>query len=307
MTGKNIIRSIMPSALALVAGSALAHDEWGLTNPEISSRSSVTPAVLAQLASKTNDEGARYVYERALLWNPGSLIRACFYGGSASARDSVAKIVKDFFQTAGFNLKIDFNNNMECLASGQSRSFEFRFGLDSRYGCCAAYVGRQSITPAVIASGPNIMIAGSPSNHTIIHEVMHALGVHHEHQSPAANCENEFDLAAMSSAYGWPIDKVRANVKQLDNNSFSYTWSSSYDPSSIMKYYFSPRWLKSGQSSPCFSKQASRPSVKDYEGLRRAYPGSFSSATHREKLSKSRDLAAQNVPSDVLELINTMD
>ena len=48
------------------------------------------------------------------------------------------------------------------------------------------------------------------------HEFGHALGLHHEHQSPATTCNEEFDWDYIYKAFGEPPDGW--DKQTVDNN-----------------------------------------------------------------------------------------
>jgi hypothetical protein len=97
------------------------------------------------------------------------------------------------------------------------------------------------------------------------------LGFEHEHQSPNAICAPEFFKDQVKAAYDWDEQTHQTNMAQLNNDSRSYIWSS-YDPKSIMKYYFSPTLLQKGRDSKCYTGENYQLSERDIEGLRMAYP-----------------------------------
>ena len=70
---------------------------------------------------------------------------------------------------------------------------------------------------------------------------------------------------------GWTEDDYRVNLKRLNRDHRSYTWSS-YENKSIMKYFFEVDELKKGKQSACYSEENYEPSMRDFEGLRTLIP-----------------------------------
>lgn len=284
----------LPALLATFAYSQLlvaaaAHDIWGVANPKLNLGDSDARTELSELAQRTADPGARYVLERGKLWAPGSSLRVCFYGGTREQRDAIYESVADLLNGKQINLTLDFGNRQSyatCNSDPTVKPHEIRVTFDS---CCAAYIGRESLLPSIIADGPSVFLQGPPSKHLIQHEFMHALGVHHEHQSPAANCALNLKVDVIAKRWGWSEDKVKTNLSTLNRNSSSYAWSTLFDRSSIMKYYFLPEFLIGGQQDRCFSPENTTASQLDIEGLRTAYPASTSRDTHRVRVGTARN------------------
>jgi hypothetical protein len=158
---------------------------------------------------------------------------------------------------------------------------------------------------AQVAIGPNLFIQGPPADHTIKHEFIHALGFHHEHQKPNNPCGCNYK--AIEEAYGWSEAKVKQNFDRLNANSTKYVWSNDFDQESIMKYWFDPKFLVGGSSSPCFSAEATNLSTEDLVGLKTAYPMAFNAAAHKAKVSKkgSVNLGA-TPPAALTELLGSL-
>ena len=90
--------------------------------------------------------------------------------------------------------------------------------------------------------------------HLILHELGHALALEHEHQSPEAKCDAEFDWAAvyarMDKDYGWSKGEVDFNLRtKIDDGRLRVT---PYDKTSIMHYYFEPWMFIKGIASNCY-------------------------------------------------------
>ncbi|MGY3494225.1 M12 family metallopeptidase [Bradyrhizobium sp. USDA 4502] len=278
-----MIRGIMTTSRTILLLTALvglvfpaaAHDLHGLGDKSVRLSKDLNVNALQKLAEPL-DPDAKYVYSRLLLWNPGQKLKACFYGGSSEEKALVLASVAKLLDGKNVNIAIDFGaapDFRSCTAPGTRSDIRVSFSG----GCCAAYIGRTSHHPDV-KDGPSVMLQGIATDYspdtaqqTTMHEIMHALGFDHEHQSPAAKCEPEFIKDAVLSAYGWTNAEYETNLKQLNQDSHSYTWSS-YDPLSIMKYFFKSSFLKNGEASVCYSKENLLPSDRDYEGLRLAYP-----------------------------------
>jgi hypothetical protein len=295
------IFSVLVSVL-LAASNAFAHDVWGVANPQFPPAAGLTVADLKKLIENEPDEDKRYVYERAILWKPGQVLKGCFIGGSEGQRTRIVSVINELLRP-DVNIKIEFGDGTprDCQRGADGRYGEnIRISLQD--GCCQAYVGRVAMN-ASVAKGPNVNISGSSDNFIIKHEILHALGFHHEHQKPANGCE--FNYPAIQSAYGWTRQTVEDNFNAMPNST-KYVFSNQLDGKSIMKYYFSPELLVGGTNSPCYSRPVNDLSDEDWLGLKSAYPIAFDNAAHTAKLNK-RGAVAASAPAALKEAIQSME
>ncbi len=111
---------------------------------------------------------------------------------------------------------------------------------------------------------------------TVLHEFGHALGFHHEHQSPHTECDFDWDklyefLAKPPNE--WNRAKVDHNLRQLPGGGLTF---SPHDKTSIMHYAF-PDWMfKKGGASTCYTKRNDVLSPMDKQMIGKAYPASKS-------------------------------
>lgn len=294
--------------VAFWAGACGAHDIRGLANPSIKLAQDLNIRSLQLLADKQPDPDARYVYSRLLLWTPGQALRSCFRNGTDEEREFVVRTARQMLDGKEVNISFDFGSGPQYRACSEAgRRSDVRVSFQD--ACCAAYVGRTSHHPQV-KDGPSVFLQGilgyepNKRRQIVMHELLHALGFDHEHQSPATNCEKEFDKDKILAAYGWTETDFRTNLKQLERDTHSYTWSS-YDTKSIMKYYFEVTFLKKGQQSPCYSPENYLPSERDYEGLKNAYPQVAAVGTDRARAVLG-NIAASDSPAAVRELASEL-
>lgn len=261
---------VLAFVFVLIASPGTGHDLRGLSDRSITLANELNVSALTKLANQQPDPGVRYVLSRLLLWAPGQRLRGCFYEGTSEEKLLVTAAVKKLLDGKGVNIEIEFGTAPDFQSCSGSEELRVSFAN----GCCSAFIGRTSLA-AELKNRPSIKLQGitkySPeiAVQTVMHEFMHGLGLNHEHQSPSAPCK--FKKDEILAAYGWKDKDYNTNMKQLEQSSRSYLWSS-YDPSSIMKYYFDSSYLVDGDESKCFSKDNLLPSKRDYEGLRLAYP-----------------------------------
>ncbi len=153
-------------------------------------------------------------------WRQQQRIKVAFLGGSPDLRDSILKATQAWQKL--INLKLDFGFDP------QRRTFREWTRVDKAYGAHIrisfdrkgywSLVGQVAIDPRYGPPDSSSMNfddfdAALPVEWegTVLHEFGHALGLLHEHQNPAGNCENEFrweddpGYVRTVNAQGWVI------------------------------------------------------------------------------------------------------
>jgi hypothetical protein len=166
------------------------------------------------------------------LWMNGSTLRVRFMGGTA-AQQAKAK-EQALWWTQFANLKFDFNNAPDA---------EIRIAFDSNDGAWS-YIGTDNRS---IPLNQPTMNLGFLDGGTAGHEFGHAIGLAHEHQNPAGGIEwNEAvvlrELAGPPN--NWDPATIRHNV--LNKYTVDQIKGTTFDPNSIMLYFFPGTWVKSG-------------------------------------------------------------
>jgi hypothetical protein len=259
----------------LIYSTAFGHDLAGLGHKSIELSNNLQLEAIVRFAEGLPDSDERYVYSRLLLWKPGQVLKGCFLDGTEEEKKFVVTAADELLQGKQVNISFDFGSSpgfRSCQEAGRRGDVRITFSQ----GCCAAYLGRTS-HHASVENGASVFLQNvttfedRKALQTAMHELMHTLGLNHEHQSPDITCESEFIKDKVLQDYGWSDAQYQTNLAQLDHDSRSYKWST-YDPDSIMKYFFDPSLLKNGTASVCYSGENYWPSQRDYEGLRDAYP-----------------------------------
>src|SRR5690242_18275086 len=91
------------AATSLASVSALGHDLWGLGHKSMALDRSVS-STLSSLANEVQDDGARYVYSRLLLWRPGQILNVCFFNGTKEEKAFVAAAAGALIKDKGINV-----------------------------------------------------------------------------------------------------------------------------------------------------------------------------------------------------------
>jgi len=266
-----------------VEGVALAHDvstQSGSThakwNPD---RLSFMPVDHVPKPSSTvQDRMTEYVVVLPNKWAQTQTIHVCFVGGSDVLHQKILKVAQTWIDHT--NLKLDPGSaDLNCKDKDKS---EVRIGFaEPGYW---SYIGHDSIRDDLVLKnlvsmnfeGFDVNPPAEPRmSGVILHEWGHALGLHHEHQSPAGGCDAEYDwtklYAYYKSNYQWDKSTVDDNVRQLISDRSAYDWSN-VDPRSIMIYGSNPAFLKKGTRSKCYFHDNNVLSALDFKGIEITYP-----------------------------------
>jgi hypothetical protein len=144
-------------------------------------------------------------------------------------------------------------------------SAQIRIGFDSSGGSYSL-VGKDCLS----SKDRTTMNFGWFDVATVMHEFGHALGMIHEHQNPRGegiNWDVEKVYAWAESTQGW--DKKTTDQNILKRYDISQINGSSYDPLSIMLYFFPANLTKDGQGTA----ENLRLSPIDVEWLAKEYSG----------------------------------
>ncbi|MEO5563186.1 MAG: M12 family metallopeptidase [Chitinophagaceae bacterium] len=167
------------------------------------------------------------------MWNPGDVITVYMNtnNGSDWIRNRVMFYAKQWegYANVKFNFITDFNAaqiKVGFQPTGQSWSW---IGRDVLYNPFKKYTINFGWFDQETTQGE--------FSRVVMHEFGHALGFHHEHQSPASPLQ--WDLPKTYKYFkdnnNWSEDEVNRNI--INKYSQSNTNFSAYDPNSIMHYF----------------------------------------------------------------------
>jgi hypothetical protein len=233
---------------------------------------------VAQAPTSSSTPHPFYVIVLPNKWANTQTIHVCFYGGNDALRTRILDVAKMWFVHT--NLKLGSGlNGPNCIANDKS---EVRIGFNEPG--LWSYIGNDSISDYLVSHSMSSMnfsnFDKTPPQEPeftgyVLHEWGHALGLHHEHQSPAGGCDAEYDwpkvYAYYKTQYGWDQQMVDDNLKQLVADRSAYDWSIE-DPLSIMIYASDPSFLKYGVNDKCYFHDNQTLSKLDAQGIQLAYP-----------------------------------
>jgi hypothetical protein len=246
-------------------------------------------------------------------WTPGQVVRVAFLGGSPELHRAVEEATRPISETA--NLILDFRQG-DSYRTWSTQDTEYSAEIRVSFDCSGYFslVGTDSVDPHI--GLPVLPVGGAPHQRslnlggfnvalptgwegTTLHEFLHALGVHHEHQNMRGPCEAAFrwedDLGyqparddrgayvtddnglrpgiySYLSGYpnGWSRVKVDANLRTPGDSRALV--AGPFDPSSVMLYRFPAQFYRT-QPSPCAPRgDGQQLSAGDRRALELLYP-----------------------------------
>lgn len=217
------------------------------------------------------------VFEDLKLWRIGTLL-VSIKEGDTQLHAKITEIANIWTEYG--NIRFDFGYDDQAGTYRlwhKNDTSHIRVGFDQPGYW--SLVGTDSTDPAIVQPGDiTLNLSGFDTQlprdwqGTVLHEFGHALGFHHEHQSPAMECD--FDWNKLYDYLGgppnyWPKWKVDHNLRQLQTGGLTY---SAHDSKSIMHYSF-PAWMFiKGEQSPCFTPENIHLSETDKKMMEKAYP-----------------------------------
>lgn len=261
--------------------------------------------------SSINGLARELVFEDLKLWRIGEL-QVSFKGGDMQLHQQISETASIWSEHG--NLRFDFGYDSNTGAFRlwtENDTSHIRVGFaDPGYW---SLVGTDSSDTTIAQPGEiTLNLSGFdvelPNNWkgVVLHEFGHALGFHHEHQSPALECD--FDWNKLYDYLGgppnyWPKWKVDHNLRQLQSGGMIY---SAHDKHSIMHYSF-PGWMfVTGKNSPCYTVENNDLSETDKEMMGEAYPfdEELIAMADEDRIESLRELIELQSPSSSIAEFN---
>ncbi len=213
-----------------------------------------------------NEKRLRYIITTNKKWVNGTEIKYMFLEGAQPQRNVVKKA---FLQWEGLGIGISFSEVVTVEESIIRIGFDFADGSWS-------YVGRDSLTIPKNQRTMNFgwdLTSDSYGITTALHEIGHAIGFQHEHQSPFSGIK--WDEGAVYKEFSgppnnWTATTIKSNI--IDKIPANQVKGSNWDADSIMEYQFGPGLIKEPESYKDGIFPPGSLSSSDIEGVKNFYP-----------------------------------
>jgi serralysin len=189
-------------------------------------------------------DGTRAAMVRAARWNSGDVISVAFLDGDPAVQARVRDVAGEWIAPDMANLSLNFQRNPDSMI----RISFLRPGSWSMIGTtCKQVTDRQE--PTMNYGWLNADSTDEELQRVVLHEFGHALGLIHEHQTPAGGIN--WDRAAVmrdlsAPPNNWSADVIETNMFQpYSQAETNYT---QLDASSIMMYPVPATWTTDGFS-----------------------------------------------------------
>lgn len=201
---------------------------------------------------------------RAKLWPPHQrVLHVRFMGGDPRLHQRIARIAGEWTRHA--HIRLVFDNAPDAPIR-----------ITFARGASWSYIGTDALDPTLHQDAPTMNFGwfspATPNDElqrVVLHEFGHALGLIHEHQSPAASIP--WDREAVYEYYAgppnfWSPEQVEHNI--FDRYNYAQANASAFDPASIMLYPIPPEFTR-GKLTVGWNRTLSK---TDCEFIRHLYP-----------------------------------
>jgi len=180
-------------------------------------------------------------------WPAGAVITFSFLDGSPKLQKRVIKTAQQWTIPGRANLRLSFLNNTNAT------DVRISFKYEGSWSMIGTECRRETDHAKPTMNFGWLTDASSDLDvqEVVLHELGHALGLIHEHQSPGGKIK--WDKETIYKELSGPPnnwDKATIDFNMFDAYKKSETNFTKMDPTSIMMYMFPARWTLDGFSTP---------------------------------------------------------
>ncbi|MCZ2404608.1 hypothetical protein IV498_15830 [Paenarthrobacter sp. Z7-10] len=236
-----------------------------MTEPAARPHCDLKPRSVPMLRPDLAPNRARLIRLLASKWVNGTLLHYWFLDGPEPQRQAVRNAFKEWK---------DLPIGLEFTEVTDRSEAEVRIGFDQADGSWS-YVGRDVLGIAATELTMNFGwdLTDDYGHTTALHEIGHTLGMPHEHQNPFAGIvwdEPKVYSYFEGSPNFWSADQTTQNVlKKIDASEVE---GSSWDPDSVMEYWFPAGLIKEPARFQGGLNPAGGLSGADKEWVKKFYP-----------------------------------
>ena len=269
------------TAFASLLGTASTSSSHDLKGMVMEQQDPTYQAVSGALAATPYAEAeTRSVLSNLVLWPAGTKLTICFVSGKPPLREKIAKAMQrqwEIGKLSNGQLTYDSKSFSDLPDCGNAPTADIRVAFKPGNGHWS-YVGTISrkYLPSMNFDGfEEAAPTGAEFDRIVGHELGHALGLEHEHQSPAAKCG--WNYPYILESYSWKSEnEMRENLDALQDyivkGKHAYSYLPVPDRKSMMHYWFEPDAFTDKTEDPCYIRRKNNlPSDLDEDAISIAY------------------------------------
>ena len=184
------------------------------------------------IGGSLSDKHKAFVLDKAYRWANGSRIKYYFEKETIIDPKDLTVIINAFKEWQKEGISISFT---EVFTRAES-DIRIEFAKDDTAWSLIGKNCRDFPQEATMHFGWRL--SDDYGRATALHEIGHALGLHHEHQNPnlKINWDEDAVIKYFTQTNGWDEETIRHNI--LDKIPPNSVFSSEWDPKSVMQYSF---------------------------------------------------------------------
>ena len=201
------------------------------------------------------NNGLLAVSNKSSYWKNGEVLDIYLFEDTKHREQEIAEVYEHWLKNTSLTFRfITKQHESDIRISSVPNA-----GSWSYVGTNALFINKTKATMNLAWSGKEVTY----------HEAGHSLGFNHEHQNPTVTIKWDVQKVRqelMRPPNKWSIKQINQNVlNAINKNTVNYT---SFDPDSVMLYFFPASWTLDGKGT----KENPEPSKTDLKHIQELYP-----------------------------------